>query len=336
MAKPKSKPISVNISDIHFNQNTIEIASQALQLALTHAQTLKIPLFISGDLNDTKANIRGEVANRLIQILSTANVPVYILEGNHDKLNEKGDPHGLNYLRPYATVLDTVERLSNIASNVFSLPYQNSTEKVKAALEAIPHGSIIFMHQGVLGAAMGDYVTDKTSIDPEALAPFKCISGHYHGHQTIGTLTYIGSPYTITFGEAHDEPKGFLVVNSDGSFERILTGLPKHVIIERDVEDLYEPIEGLSAQDKLWLKVKGPATELDKLRKRDIGEKLFGHANFKLDKYPTEDGEIQVSEVKLSDPETLDALIDCTNESTAQKVYLKSLWREVLNATRQV
>jgi len=324
------KPIAVVISDLHFNINTVDIAGAALRGAVNKAHMLGVPLVIAGDLNDTKAIIRAEVANSIIEILqSRENVKIFILEGNHDKINEKGVGHGLNYLRPYSTVIDSPDTSSYPV--VGFLPYFSDKDKLVEALGAFKKGSILIMHQGVAGAYMGDYVQDKSALDVDKLKDFTCISGHYHRHQTIGTLTYIGSPYTVSFGEANDGGKGFLVLYQDGSFDRVL--LPKlrrHRILERDYSDLDTPYPH-NPGDLLWLKVKGPFSELEKLKKKDIGLRLFGHSNFKLDRLPVDDApEKQMRLANLTELQILDILIEGKTESVEQKSFLKTLAREII------
>ncbi len=323
-------PACVAISDIHFNLQTLPVASAALVAAKQAANRLKVPLVIAGDLNDTKAIIRAEVANALIAILETAKTPVYILEGNHDKVNEKGDAHGLNYLRPYATIVDSASRLELGSLKVTLVPYQNSVDKLRDILVNV-RTKVIIMHQGVMGAQMGDYVVDNTSIDPKELKDFTVYSGHYHRHQCLGTVTYLGSPYTITFGEANDGPKGFLIISSDGSFEREILNLRAHRIFERGVSELENGLYGqFNEGDLLWLKVKGPKSELAKLNKNEVGLRLFGHSNFKLDKIYTEADTADIRQLSATHPpDLMDGVIDSTDESVETKGDLKKLWREI-------
>lgn len=341
------KPIAVVISDIHFNNHTVRIAARVLTMALQWAEKLVVPLIIAGDLNDTKAIIRAEVANELVAILSKAEVPVYIMEGNHDKVNEKGKDHGLNYLRPYAKIVDATMSGAEISPDLVFLPYHNSIESLRESISLIKPGSLVIAHQGVKGAHMGDYVVDKTSIAPGELARFAVISGHYHRHQTIvtddkkhdvdygiGTFTFIGSPYTITAGEANDPDKGFLILNSDRSFSRVLTNQRKHVILERDIANVMDPCERLNSCDLLWLKVRGPYSELEKLSKKEIGMRLLGHQNFNLERVYTELEQVTSPIEKLTDEEIFDLVIEQSDEAKEQKAFLKSLWREVTaNAT---
>lgn len=324
-----SKPLFVAISDLHFNLNNLHLSSAALHKAEQKALELKIPLVIAGDLHDTKAIIRAEVANTLVSLLSNPVVDVFILMGNHDMLNEKGEGHGLNYLRPYANVIDFPCKFDELPGVLF-IPYQNDSTNISNILKQKANkGDILVMHQGVKGAFMGDYVQDKTSIEPSSLKDFTCISGHYHKHQTVGTLTYIGNPFTMSFGEANDGPKGFLVVNDDGTFTREILPFRKHVILERNLEDSIRPNTSTSADDIIWLKLRGSKSKLDMVSKADLS-KIVGHSNFKLDKISSESAPLESSSKNLTDKETLDALIDKLSDMEELKTHLKSLWRELL------
>lgn len=328
-----AKPIAVCVSDLHFTAPTLEVASSALSMSIAAAGNLGAPLVIAGDLHNDKTIIRAEVANRLIDILKDVTVPIKILVGNHDLINEKGDEHGLNYLRPYADVIQAPYMDSRLG--VGFIPYQNSVDKVREALKLFHPGDTLIMHQGVKGAWMGEYILDKTSIEVEALSPFKCISGHYHRHQTVGTLTYIGSPYTTSFAEANDGPKGCLVLYSDGSYKQHpFNDLRRHIIVEAKASDAKKPLWAVAYApgDLLWLKITGTFTELEEINKKEIGERLFGHCNFKLDKICIGGEAADTLVSHRTDSELLDTIIDRTPEPLERKQELKALWRELLHA----
>lgn len=317
-----SKPLFVAISDIHFNLQTLPLASQALRAALAKAEELNVPLVIAGDLHDTKANIRGEVQNELLSILQHPEVTVYVLPGNHDLLNEKAPEHGLNYLEPHCTVFSGQAKILLNKVIIGFIPYTSNPQAIRAKLT---NEQIVVMHQGFLGAHLGDYVQDKTSMDPETLKDFTVISGHYHRHQTVGPVTYIGNPFTLTFGEANDGPKGFLVVNEDGSFTRDILPFRKHVILETHVDVLNE-LPRVNPEDLLWLKVKGPRIALKALNKQSIGERLLGHSNFKLDLIYDDIEHVKLVESNLSGADILDSIIEESGENVDA---LKALWRSL-------
>lgn len=335
-SKPTKYPMAVLISDIHYRVDTLELADSALNQAVEKAYRLKVPLIICGDLNDTKAIIRGECANRLISTLTTAKgkcVNVYILVGNHDLLNEKSKQHSLEFLRPYATVVDKpyIYRELIFNNSALLIPYVSDPETFRAIIKLSTIDNLIIMHQGVKGADMGNYVLDNSSVDPEEVKRFKCFSGHYHKHQTVGTVTYVGNPYTLTFAEAKDGPKGFQVLNSDYTLDFVPTNLRKHVVQECTTDEVMTPIDGLNKEDLLWLKVKGPYSELEKLNKKKIGMKHLGHSSFKLDLISTDEVEVKSQQTsKMSNVEIMDFIVDSSDELSEQKTSLKSLWREVM------
>jgi DNA repair exonuclease SbcCD nuclease subunit len=331
-----NKVKAVLISDVHFNLKNLELAKSALSSALAEAEERNVPLIIAGDLNDTKAIMRAECVNAIINVLATAQVRVIVLVGNHDLINEKSHEHSLNFLRLYVDVIQTP--VFDKALGLWLIPYMHDTDALRVVLKDYvqKQGSgTLIMHQGVQSAFMGEYVVDKTSIEPEAFDGLRVISGHYHRAQVIlcgdrGTFEYIGTPYSVTFAEAFDGPKGIRLLYEDSTTELIPLGLRKHVIRECSYQEVMEPIAGLNPGDLLWLKVSGPASELDKLKKKEIGEKLIGHQNFKLDKVYDQAAKAEIDVMKLTKDELLDRLIDSSEETEVQRKYLKKLWREIL------
>lgn len=342
---PKNSIKAVLISDIHFSLNTLELASESLKVALIMAETHKVPLIIAGDLHDTKAMIRAECSNEIIKLVSSfESVRKLVLVGNHDLINEKAKEDSLHFLNAYCDVVRVPTYDNELG--LWLIPYFSDTMALKDLVTKKPsdsdtlryprHGDTLIMHQGLHDAHMGAYVVDKSSLPPETFDGFRVISGHYHRTQTIpcgstGLWTYIGTPYSITFAEAHDGPKGFQLLHTDGSLTQVPLKLRKHVVVEREAADVLDPIEGLNPHDLLWIKVNGPTSVLDKLDKKAIGMKHLGHQNFKLDKIYSEAVKQDVSAIEaLSDDLIIDKLIEDSEETESQKIYLKSLWREFL------
>lgn len=326
------------ISDIHFSVNNLELASKSLEAALAKAEDLQIPLIIAGDLNDTKAIIRAEVANSLINTLAKPNTPVFILEGNHDKMNEKGIGHGLNYLSPYATIIDSPQVVNGLAF----IPYQSSNNKFLEYVDLVPKNTIIIAHQGFKGAFMGDYIQDKSSVDPNAIVHKRIFSGHYHRHQTLGTVTYIGSPYTITFGEANDGPKGYLVLNDDGTFTRETLELRKHIIVEMRAKEVMNYVsytkDYVKPEDLVWIKIKGTESELRHITK-EVVKIRTGLENFKLELIEDVSSNTLKKEMgrnfgPLNPNDIFNNIIDGLQDSKEEKEALKSLYKELLNETK--
>ena len=340
----QNKPKAVIISDVHYSHKTLEVADAAYRMAIDTAAMLKVPLIDAGDLTNDKSILRAEVVNRLLTTVDYAfskGVDIFALVGNHSLCNEKGEEHALHFLEASVHIISSPVSIWGFNF----IPYQNTQEKMVEALKKFPKGSEIIIHQGLMGANMGDYVQDKTSLDKEVFADYRIISGHYHRKQDIkcgrprkgavGLFSYLGNPYTLTFGEANDGPKGFHVLLENGLLEFIPTDLRKHYVANLTLDGLRlvlaaRKVDDLNPNDFLWLKVQGPYSELQKLDKRAIGMKLLGHANYKLDKIPTDAVKVISDTQKLTGEQILDNLIDATAEEPGQKSTLKKLWREIL------
>lgn len=324
-------PLCVLISDVHYSIHTKHLADVAFRRAIDKAAELKIPLIDCGDLTNDKAILRAECVNMLIDTMLYAkskDVKLYLLVGNHSLVNEKASDHSLNFLRPYATVIDTPTYLAKL--NLYLIPYYSDLEPFREAVARAPEQSALIMHQGVQGAFMGDYIRDKSSTKIDLFKHHTVLSGHYHRHQTVGPVTYVGNPYSLSFGEANDGPKGFLVLNQDFTFERCLLSLRKHVIIEQRWNHPFIKPDFLNPNDLLWLKISGPSSELELLDKKVIGDTLLGHNNFKLDLILDNTDETVILLNKMTDDKLFDNLIDKMPESDEQKIYLKQLWKELL------
>lgn len=323
-------PKAVLISDIHFNINNLELATKALMAAIDYSNKAKIPLIIAGDLHDTKAIIRAEVANRLIEVIRSAKQEVLFLVGNHDLINEKGEENGLTYLS-FAVETGGVVKVPCEYLGLALLPYQNDSQKVVDFVKTLKPGTTLIMHQGVRGAYMGDYVQDKTSVDPKVFEHLTVYSGHYHRHQKVGTVTYLGSPFTHTYGEANDGPKGFLVLYEDGSYHQEVLDYRKHLVFNISYQKLHTLPKDTKPDDLVWVKISGPKSILSGITKERVGQ-FLGRDNFKLDLIPDDIVRISndSSKPESSNTELLDSIINDSTETPERKERLKKLWRDLV------
>ncbi len=333
-----SNPRAVLISDVHYSLNTLTLADAAMRQAINKANELNVPLIVAGDLHDSKAMMRGECVKAMIDTFKTTKLPAYVLVGNHDRLNEKNEAHSLEFLRPYAFIVDRIDHVFGM----YLLSYFHDLEALKETLYSIPKGSTIIMHQGVNKAWGGHYVHDKTAAPAEWFEDFRVISGHYHRAQDIkcgrprngavGLFSYVGTPYTITFAEAGDGPKGFRILMDDGLLESVPTNLRSHHIAEMWASET-NYCWNFTRDDIVWAKVKGTRSELAKVDKEALGEALGIGSNYKLDLIPIDshtDTQSKEDEPKMTDLEVLDKLIDGLPDDVEYREYLKSLVAGVL------
>jgi len=331
------KPIAVLISDVHYSLSTLELADTAFTMAIDKAAELGVPLYDLGDITNDKANLRAEVMNKMIDTLEYAKrrkVQVTLLVGNHSLVNEKSKENALNFLHPYATIIADVAFIDGR----LLIPYQASDLEAMGWLKSEGPGAVMFAHQGLTEALPGHYAMDHSAVHEKGIIyPITVFSGHYHNGQTIhltrgGTWTYVGNPYTLTFGEANDTPKGFLVLMDDNSFERIPCNLRKHVVVERTVATAKDPIAGLNQHDLLWLKIRGNATDLATVDKDELGKIHLGHANYRFEKILNTQDKIEAPVLEqASKSDILFQLIRETSESEESKTELVELARKLLS-----
>ena len=325
--------LAIIISDVHYSLHTLPLADNVMRQALSKANDLNIPLIVAGDLHDTKANLRAECIEDMLNLFGQAFVPVYVLVGNHDLINEKSTTNALEFLRGIVNLV----KHPTYACGFHLLPYYSDTDLLKARLKTIPKGSTIIMHQGVKSANSGEYAHDKSAIEADLFDGYRVISGHYHARQDIkcgetGLFSYVGNPFTLTFGEANDPEKGFRILNSDGTLDFIPTNLRKHIIYDIDLSAITE-VQKPDSEDLVWVKLTGTKEQLAKITRRNL-DTMLGFTSYKLSTFPLDtETEAKVS-VQATQSETLDEVIDLTyNVSEDQKTRLKALWRSLNEKT---
>lgn len=333
--KMMSKPIAVLISDVHYSVQTLELADKAVRMAIDRANDLNVPLIVAGDLHDTKANMRAECVNRMIETFERCKTKTecYVLIGNHDKINEKSEDHSLKFLEEFVYLVDRPQLITD--NQILCIPYQPEKDDATMYLREYGHDAypIVIMHQGIQGSHSGDYFQDHSALCIEDVAGRRVISGHYHRRQTIqlpdsGVWDYIGNPFTLNYGEANDPEKGFQILMEDGSLEFVPTNLRKHYILERDCSELVElDYHFIKDNDLVLLRMTGTKAELATLDKAYLKSNMGISQDFKLELIPND----QVSTIDQLTPaksqhEQLDEVIDSLkNVSKLQKGRLKTL-----------
>lgn len=323
--------LAVVISDIHYSLQTLQLADTAFRSAIDKAAALGVPCIDCGDITSDKAILRAEVIKAITDTLKYAaskGVRVYCVVGNHSLWNQKGDEHALTFMEPYATVISAPCTVDGF----HFIPYQKSEEAFLAAINQFPLGSIVFGHQGTKGGQLGDYIRDLTAFDPNDVADWRVFLGHYHAHYELGTTVSIGNPYTLTFGEAKDGPKGYLIVRTDGTFSRVILPLRHHIVLEYDASECgWRSIRPdiLRPDDVVWVKLRGTSSELSTVTKSKVSQ-FLGIEAFKFDKIVTAQDDITEQYQATSGAEILDGLIDSVASTPELRAEYKALWRELV------
>ena len=334
------------ISDVHISIKNLDVSIQVLKEALELARSRKVPLLISGDLNDTKAVMRSEWVTALIDLFQEySDVEVYALTGNHDMDNKNASTHSLQFL----DLIDNVTVIDRYSIHDFDevrfaiIPYQPTKEDFIFRLNQARAVGIknIIAHQGILGAFMGDYIVDETSVSPDELSDFDIVLlGHYHKHQTLGSknhIIYCGSPFTVNFGEA-DQIKFIHMVQNEGTLfqlERIETQARRHVkfVIESD-EDVskIESKPGSLAQ----VVIKGPKEFVKKHNDVDKLKKIIGAQSVSIVPEITRQSEHRISAEILHSPlKVIDTYLESADtilDKNKLKEYLFNAAQDLLTS----
>lgn len=341
-----AQPICVVSGDIHYNLNNLEAADKSTRMAIAKANELKVPFLANGDTQDQKANLRAECVNAMIETFKTAEITPYINIGNHCKIHAKSKEHALNFLRPYATVVDEPMYCPLLRGHV--IPYHDDVEELRTFLKHLPENSLVYLHQGLNGSDMGEYITDHSALNPDDLRNFRSILSHYHARQDIkcgrprkhavGLASYVGSPYSASFGEANDPEKGFQILMDDGTLEFVPTNLRRHVVMnytyarhEDGSETMFtDHCKRLNGDELIWVKINGTKEMLAKVTKEGMA-KLIGRSEFRLDLIPTDNDTRYSNKTEgMRQSEILDDCIDNKNSlSHEKKQELKKLWKNL-------
>ena len=318
-----NKAIAVCISDVHYSLQTLALADASMRQAIAKANGLNVPLIVSGDLHDTKANLRGECVNQMIETFKLCKILPYIIIGNHDLISEKGKEHSLNFLAGCADIVSSPITITLGSERWQLIPYQTDPKDFSHRLE---HSKII-CHQGLKSGCMGDYIQDHSAINKADVAGLRAISGHYHTRQTIdlpngGKWDYVGNPYSLTWGEASDPEKGYQILHDDGSLEFVPTNLRKHVIINCNHLNYKNQIITAQADDLVWVKILGPYSAINNISRKDVASAI-GRDVFKLTLDGVSESLLEQSEADRTQEQILDDILDQLENPDR----LKKLWR---------
>jgi DNA repair exonuclease SbcCD nuclease subunit len=173
-------------------------------------------LIILGDLTDKKDKHSSKLVNRLVknfQSLSTYVKEIIVLKGNHDYVDEDC---------PFFEFLDASVNIRFVTKPVriwdsLYLPHTRNPKEdwTEFLKKEGPGTNYIFMHQTVSGSIFANgykFETDKAEEYNKMLGTQKALvySGDVHVPQEIGDITYVGSPYSINYGD-HWAGRGILL-----------------------------------------------------------------------------------------------------------------------------
>lgn len=197
-------------------------------------------LFILGDVYHTKDTVSATVMNIYYDFVKnvTQNLKIKVIQivGNHDYSIVDENQH---YYHAFYQLADldglTIVDDTFILDNKFGfMSYTRGKEHFDSKMSKIKDCELLFAHLDINGFNPGDdYVEKRSYLNAEDLSSFKTvITGHYHEPQEKivkkTRIIYVGSPYTVDFGES-DQEKRFLLLDLDSlEIESLNTGMTFH------------------------------------------------------------------------------------------------------------
>jgi len=180
-----------------------------------------------GDIVDRRKYINYVTARHLdvtlMKPLAKRGLPCHFIIGNHDTYykntnninsmrelygNSKYENFTFYYDKPQAVDFDGTEIL--MTPWICSGNFEDSMEVLKST-----SAQILFGHLEIKGFEMYKGAVNDHGFDRSVFDRFDVVcSGHFHHKSTDGNITYLGSPYEITWSDYHD-PRGFHVFDTD-------------------------------------------------------------------------------------------------------------------------
>jgi len=261
------------IGDPHFKPNNKLETEILLTDVLTIIQQREIDFVILlGDILDNHEKIDLKCFKRVENFIAAVSElkPLYILIGNHDRVNNKvfmTDEHVFGPYKRWHNVYivdDHCETLIWREKKICMVPYVPNGMFMKA----LEHSSIdveeydlVFGHSELHGCSINKISGNKCDVWPESYP--LTIQGHIHSFEVVGNnVIYVGTPYQQTFGESH-ENKGVFLVNENLELEMIELNIPKKVTKRINYTEISSV--DINPNEKTRLIITGPKTMIKEI-----------------------------------------------------------------------
>lgn len=303
-------------------------------------------LVILGDTFDkrkyTNNYIISQCKKHFFDVLQEKNIDVYMIVGNHDAFfkNTLFPNTPSDILKEYTniTIIEYAQTVEIKGINVAMIPWI-CNENYDASYEVIRNSKtdICMGHFEIEGFQMYRGVESHGGLSASLFDRFDLVySGHYHHRSTQGNITYLGTPYEMTWQD-YGDPKGFHILNLESRQIEFIQN-DCHLFVKLEYNDLnVEPID-LSLLDLNDVYVKLIVVNKTDYYKYD----QFIH---KLDKKGCIDvkiiedigdvSNIIIDDVKLEDTQDiLNKYIDTistTVDTGILKTFVQSLYTEALS-----
>jgi hypothetical protein len=153
-----------------------------------------------GDLTDKKDKHSSRLVNGIADGLYGLGGDLFLIKGNHDYINEN---------EPFFNFLNKIEGIGLVTEpmqlgKMFVIPHTRDETEFAKACAKVTDQRYLLLHQTIAGAIAesGAPLSGFSASPIEALPPrCRVYAGDVHRPQQAGRVTYVGSPYTIRFGD---------------------------------------------------------------------------------------------------------------------------------------
>lgn len=229
-------------------------------------------LLFLGDLYHQRGKVDTEVFNEGYKLFSKyPDIPVYMLEGNHDNVNNSiNSPSSLELfsLLPNVTLIPTYEKVKveGTEDTFVGISYGEEFSELKTFIKE-NKATFILGHLGIEGAiGAGSTRLDGPFTTQDLLVGKNYqlgLLGHYHGRQElVKNLWYVGNPVAQNFSDEGQE-KGYMTFTTDskgtyieGSLEFHNLGYPMFIkITDENLSDYVDRLDSVTKNNYVRLVV---------------------------------------------------------------------------------
>ena len=203
------------IGDPHCTLSTIDDCQKMVDFVFDICQKTKSTALFAGDLYDHHAIINSEVQYfwwSTFDKFQKGNIPVIVLNGNHDKPGTLGSP--ATALVAHVSQGRMVLNEPYVEGKLLFCPYTTPEQLVEWSNQH-PECNTIFTHASFDGAQFQDGFYDPHGVNPDLIKQNQIISGHVHKSQSFGKVWFPGSPRWLTLNDANQDKSIYLLEFND-------------------------------------------------------------------------------------------------------------------------
>tara|TARA_B100001248_G_scaffold262099_1_gene256065 strand:- start:1168 stop:4284 length:3117 start_codon:yes stop_codon:yes gene_type:complete len=224
-------------ADLHCSIKTLDLCLDVLKDIHTRAIKMNTTVGFLGDFFDTvyrRGTIPVDMLNTLLDFFADEwKVEMIMIPGNHDYIDASETEHALEPFRYASNYIKIIDK-PTVLNDILWMPWKRNNEEIKQVFRFVKNYKVIFGHFDVIGAIHSNILSDRGLKKDDF--PTLTITGHYHRPQTIGNVTYIGSPYQTSMNEAEQRKRLLFLKNNVELVSIPVSYGPKRFKISEDPE----------------------------------------------------------------------------------------------------